>query len=155
MQIELLKKYVRQSIVINQLELNVLHNGLINDGIVANTTQAVYTGAQDMLDYCRLNDIMIQAWSPVAQGAIFNPPDNAPENVKQTAAEIVKLAQKYNTNPTAIALAWILRHPAKIQPIIGTMKVERIAESAAADNLELSREDWFGLLAAANGAGVP
>ncbi len=155
MQIELLKKFVKQPLVVNQIELSVLHNGLINDGIVANSGRAQYTGAQDTLDYCRANDILIQAWSPVAGGKLFSPPADAPATVKETAAEINTLAQQYNTNPTAIALAWLLRHPAGIQPIIGTMNVARIAESAAADTIELSRQDWYRLLAAANGANIP
>ena len=155
MQIELLKKYVKQPLVVNQIELNVMHNGLINDGIVANSARASYSGAQDTLDYCRLHDILIQAWSPVAGGRILNPPDDAPDNMRRIAAALTSLAQQYNTSPTAIALAWLLRHPAGIQPIIGTMNVDRIAESVAADSVELSREDWYHLLAAANGAGIP
>jgi len=155
MQIELLKKYLNQPLVINQLELNVLHNDLVNDGIVSNMTSATYTGARATLDYCRLNDIMIQAWSPVAGGQIFAPADDAPDDVKATARVIAELAEKHSTTKAAIALAWLLRHPAGIQPILGTMKVERIAESVAADDVELSRLEWYQLFAAANGAGIP
>lgn len=155
MQLELLKKYVQQPLVINQLELNLLHNELINDGIVSNMQSISYTGARDTLDYCRVNDIMIQAWSPVAGGQLFVPADDAPENVKNTARYIAELAEKHNTTKEAIALAWLLRHPAQIQPILGTMKVHRIADSMPADDVELSRVEWYGLLAAANGAGIP
>ena len=155
MQIELLKRYVKQPLVINQIELNILHNDLINDGVVSNTNSADYTGARGTLDYCRLNDIMVQAWSPVAGGQIIAPSEDAPDNIKQTAQVIAELAEKYNTTKSAITLAWLLRHPAKIQPILGTMKVERIAESVLADNIELSRVDWYRLFAAANGAGIP
>ena len=155
MQIELLKKHVSQPLVINQIELNLLHNDLINDGIVANTERARYTGARDTLDYCRVNDIMVQAWSPVAGGSLFSPGDDAPDNVKSAAAEIARLAEKHKTSKEAVALAWLLRHPAPIQPILGTRNVQRMADSVRADTLELSREEWYGLLAAANGAGVP
>ena len=82
MQIELLKKYLNQPLVVNQLELNIFHNDLINDGIVANMTSTRYTGARATLDYCRVNDIMIQAWSPVAGGQIIAPKDDASDNVK-------------------------------------------------------------------------
>lgn len=155
MQIELLKKFLNQPLVINQLELNVLHNDLINDGIVSNMTDIRYTGARATLDYCRVNDIMVQAWSPVAGGQIFVPKDGAPNNVKETAKLITELAEKHNTTKSAIALAWLLHHPAKIQPILGTMNVKRIPESVLADDVELSRLEWYSLLAAANGAGVP
>lgn len=155
MQIELLKKSVQQPLVINQLELNLLHNGLINAGLVANTNAAHYTGADGTLDYCRVQDMLIQAWSPVAGGQLFAPQDDAPPNVKQAAALVAELAQAHSTTVEAIALAWLLRHPAPIQPILGTMKVHRIPDSVRADEVELSREEWYRLLAAANGAGVP
>jgi len=154
-QIELLKKYVRQPLVVNQLELNLLHNDLINDGIVSNTDMAHYTGTRDTLDYCRLHDMVVQAWSPVAGGRLFVERDDTPHNVRQTVHLIAELAEKHQTTREAIAFAWLLRHPAPIQPIIGTMSVERLADSVKADSVELSRVEWFMLLAAANGAGVP
>lgn len=154
-QIELLKTAVDQPLVVNQVELNIMHNHLINEGIVANTHAATYVGAAGTLDYCRINKIMIQAWSPVAGGKIFNPPADAPDNIKAVGQLIAELAEKYNTNQSAIAFAWLLRHPAGIQPIIGTLNPARLAESCAADAVELSRKDWYRLLAAANGAGVP
>jgi predicted oxidoreductase len=155
MQIELLKKYVRQPLVVNQLEVNLLHNDMMRDGVFANMQGGNYTGATGMLDYCRLNDIMIQAWSPVAGGKLFNPPADAPANVQAAAREIVQLAEKYNTTKEAIALAWLLRHPAKIQPIIGTLKPERIPDSVRADDIELTRIEWYRLFEAANGRSIP
>lgn len=155
MQIELLKKFVKQPLVVNQLELNVLHNDLISDGIFSNMASATYTGARATLDYCRVNDMMIQAWSPVAGGQIFAPKEDAADNVKETAKLIVELAEKHQTSKSAIALAWLLHHPAGIQPILGTMNVKRIPESVLADDVELTRLEWYSLLAAANGAGIP
>jgi len=154
-QLDLLRKHIDQPLVVNQVELNLLHNDLINDGLIFNTHGQSYSGAHGTLDYCRANDIQIQAWSPVAKGQIFNPPDDAPDTVKATADELVRLADKHNTNPNAVALAWLLRHPAKIQPILGTKKPDRIADCAHADTVELSRLEWYTLLAKANGAGVP
>jgi predicted oxidoreductase len=155
MQIELLRKYVKQPFIANQVELNLLHNYLINDGVVANIRGGEYVGAAGTLDYCRLHDIMIQAWSPVAGGALFNPPDDAPANIKAAAREIALLAQQHQTTKEAIALAWLLRHPAGIQPIIGTLKTERIVESVKGDDVQLSRIEWYRLFAAANGKPVP
>ncbi len=155
MQIELLKRYCDHPLVINQLEINILHNGLITDGIFSNMQALPYSSARDTLDYCRVNDIMIQAWSPVAGGKIFAPDENAPDNVKAIGRLIAELAEKYQTSKSAVALAWLLRHPARIQPIVGSMKVNRIAESVLADDVELSHLDWYRLLAAANGTNIP
>jgi len=154
-QIELLKRYVEQPFVANQLELNLLHNNLINDAVVMNTDQATYSATHGTLEYCRLHDIQIQAWSPVAGGKLFKPGDDDPQNVHDVARLIAELAEQHNTTKEAIALAWLLRHPAKILPIIGTLTPERIGQSAQADEVELSRMEWYRLLAAANGAGVP
>lgn len=154
-QINLLKKYLNQPLVINQLELNLLHNDLINDGIVSNTHQARYTGARDTLDYCRLHEMVVQAWSPVAGGQLFRQTADAPANVQNTVRLIATLAEKHDTTPEAIALAWLLHHPAPIQPILGTLKPDRISDSVKADDVALSRLEWFELLAAANGANIP
>jgi len=155
MQVELLQKYVDQPLVANQVELSLLRNDLIFDGIKSNMGEYAYTGARGTLDYCRVNDILVQAWSPVARGELFNPADDAPDNIKQTAQLVKDLAEKHNTNPGAIVLAWLLRHPANIQPILGTMTPHRIPESAESVNVNLTRLEWYQLAQAANGAGVP
>jgi predicted oxidoreductase len=154
-QIELLKKYMKQPLVINQLELNLLHHTMISEGIVVNQTGYTYTGSDGLLDYCRLNDIMIQAWSPVAGGKLFNAPGDAPENAQALSRLIAEMAQQHQTTQEAIAFAWLLRHPAKIQPIIGTMNADRLVDSCKADTVELSRIEWYHLLAAARGKSVP
>lgn len=153
--IELLQSNLDQPLVVNQVELNLLHNDLINDGLIFNNHGQSYSGAHGTLDYCRANDIMIQAWSPVAKGKLFNPPDDAPENLKNTSAEINRLADKHDTTPSAIALAWLLRHPAGIQPILGTRNPDRIPDSVKADEVSLSRLEWYTLLEKANGVSVP
>jgi len=154
-QIELLKRYVDQPLVINQIELNLIHNEPIRDGLIFNNHGQSYTGAHGTLDYCRLNDMMIQAWSPVARGQIFVPSDDAPDNVKATATAIKQLAEKHNTTPEAIGLGWLLRHPAMIQPILGTMNPARIPVSVKAVDVEMSRLEWYSLLETANGQAVP
>ncbi|MCA9968114.1 MAG: aldo/keto reductase, partial [Anaerolineales bacterium] len=106
-------------------------------------------------DYCRVHDITIQAWSPIAGGQLFSPADDAPDNVKETARLIAELAEKHATTPEAIGFAWLLRHPAGIQPIIGTLRPERIVASCQADNITLSRQDWYNLFIAARGARMP
>ena len=155
MQIALLQNHIKDPLIVNQLELNLLHNHLIVEGILANTSIPTYANSARTFDYCRLNDVMIQAWSPVAGGQLFNESDDAPENVRNLARTIREMAHGHNTTTSAIALAWLLRHPAGIQPIVGSLKAERIIESVKADEVELSRQEWYTLLAAARGTDVP
>lgn len=152
-QIELLKKHLSQPLVVNQLELSLVHHHLISNGIVVNMTVGDYANAAGLLDYCRLNDIMVQAWSPVAGGAFLG--SNVPEHLKGLAELTARLAEEKQTTKDAIALAWLLKHPAGIQPIIGTKKPARIADAVLADGVNLSRQEWYSLLEAARGAGVP
>ena len=153
-QIALLQKHLRQPLVANQVELNLLHAGLIEEGILANQEGMPYTAAMGTLDHCRLNGIMIQAWAPVAGGSLITPPPHADSHTHRVATLISKLATEKGTPKEAIALAWLLRHPAPIQPIIGTTNRERLIASCAADAVTLSREEWYALLVAARGKPV-
>jgi predicted oxidoreductase len=154
-QMALLQKHVAQPLVVNQLEINLLHSYLINDGILVNQTANIYAGATGILDYCRLHDIFVQAWSPVAGGRFFNPPAGAPEHIQKTAELVASMAAAKQTSHEAIVLAWLLRHPAGIQPIIGTTKPERVIASCLADGISLSREEWYALFIAGRGEALP
>lgn len=154
-QIELLKKSVSQPMVVNQLELNLLHAHLIEDGILANQEDNRYTGAAGTLDYCRLHDILIQAWAPVAGGKLIDPPQASDERARRAARQVAKLAEERGVTREAVALAWLLRHPASIQPIVGTTNVERLVASCQADDVTLSREEWYALFVAGRGGPVP
>lgn len=156
-QIELLKRHLRQPLVVNQLEFSLAQPALVVEGIRANqagaTTEAAL--ASGLLDYCRLNEILVQAWSPVGKGKLFaaGPDDSGP--LSAAATLVAKLAREKDTTPDAIALAWILRHPAGIQPVLGTTRPERVRAAAPADGAMLSREEWYALLAAARGQKAP
>ena len=154
-QIELLQQTVQQPIVVNQLQLSLLHAHLINEGILANQVDGPHALATGILDYCRLRGILVQAWSPMARGRLFEPPEDADEPTRRTTALIRTLAERKSTSPEAIALAWLLRHPAGIQPIIGTIRPERVRASCLADTVELSREEWYALFIAARGTRLP
>ena len=149
-QIELLKRAVRQPLVVNQLELNIVHNELIRAGTVVNQDEpARAIHGEGTLEYCRLHDITIQAWSPVAHGALAKASIGRGEDRMRTAAEAARaLAEKKGVSMDAILVAWLLRHPAGIQPVIGTTNPQRIKETCAADNVGLTREEWYALLAA-------
>lgn len=154
-QIELLQRALDQPLVANQVELNLLHHGLIDEGVAANTDRAATAGVGGTLDTCRLHGILIQAWAPVAGGRLFDPPADAPEHIRRTAELVAQLAAEKNTSPEAIVLAWLLRHPAPIQPIVGTTRPERLRASCQADAVDLSREEWYRLLIAARGGPLP
>ena len=156
-QIELLLRHLRQPLVANQLEFSLAQHALVSEGFSANqsgtgATSALATG---LLDYCRLNEISVQAWSPVGGGKLLKP-DTTPGSPANPAADLVaKLAKSKATTAEGILLAWILHHPAGIQPIIGTTKADRVRTSAQADDVTLTREEWYSLLAAARGKNVP
>jgi len=143
MQIELLQKSVKQNLIFNQLQLSIKRTGMIDAGLNVNMkvdNSVDHDGA--ILDYCRLNEITIQAWSPFQFGffeGVFLNNDKFPELNKV----IDKLAVKYNVTNSAIAVAWILRHPAKIQTIIGTTNSGRVSDMAKASDFKLSREEWY------------
>ena len=150
MQIELLKKYVKQPLVINQVQLSLEQSQLIDQSLYMNnkTTDMSINRDGSALDYCRLNDITIQAWSPLQigmfGGTFIDNPDY-PELNKVLA----ELADREHVSKTAIAIAWILRHPAKMQAIIGTMNVNHINDACDATKVELSHHDWYALYLAA------
>ena len=102
-----------------------------------------------------MNNILVQAWSPVAGGRLIDPPADAAPQVRAAANTVAALAAAKHTSREAIALGWILRHPAGIQPIVGTAKPERLRLSAEADQVELTREEWYALLEAVRGEPVP
>jgi predicted oxidoreductase len=154
-QIELLRAAVRQPLVANQLELNILHAPLIDDGVVANQAAGPYHAAAGTLDYCRRQGITVQAWAPVAGGRLIDPPARAEKRVKAAAAAVAQIAAARGVPREAVALAWLLRHPAGIQPIIGTTQPERLRASAQADGVALTREEWYALFIAGRGAPMP
>lgn len=149
MQIELLKKSVKQPLVANQLQFGIKHTGMIDQGIHVNMKdEASLDRDGSILDYSRLNDMTIQAWSPFQYGffeGVFLGNEKFPE-LNQVMAQI---AETHAISTTALASAWILRHPAAMQVIAGTMNQQRIKEIAASTSVELSREEWYEIYRAA------
>ena len=149
MQFELLSKYVNQRLIINQLQLSITNTGMIDSGINVNTK---FDGAIDrdgsVLEYCRLKDITIQAWSPFLFGffeGVFLDNEKFPELNKK----INDLAEIKGVPNTSIVIAWILRHPAKIQPIVGTTNFERLKDICKASQITLTRQEWYDIYKAA------
>ena len=149
MQIELLNKYLKNKIVINQMQFGIMHTGMIDNGLNVNMNNELSINRDgSILEYCRLNDITIQAWSPYQYGffeGVFLDNPKFPE-LNQT---IAKIAQEKGVTNTAIATAWILRHPAKIQTIVGTMNPDRLKDICAASNVDITRREWYEIYLAA------
>lgn len=154
-QMILLQHSLDHPLVANQLQISLLHHHLINEGVGANQTGYAYDGPTGTLDHCRLQGVRVQPWSPIARGAFFDPPSDASELVQTLAKQVTAYAKARDTSKEAIALAWLLRHPAGLQPIIGTTNVERLTDSCKADAIELSREEWYTLFNVARGKPVP
>lgn len=154
--IELLKRSVRQPLIVNQVHLGLAHSGLLDEPNWSEGSMHIgpYAGIAG-LDYSRLNDMQVQAYSPlrgksvVGKADLLGPPTEAPAELKEAATKLHELATKKGTTPAAIALAWLLRHPGRILPIIGARRTEHIVESCAADRIELSEEEWNALFEAA------
>ena len=143
MQMQLLKKVVKQPIVANQLQLSITNATMISAGINVNMENAAAVNRDgSVLDYCRLNDITIQPWSPFQYG-FFEGVFLGNEKFPELNATIDKIAQRYEVSNTTMAIAWLLRHPAGMQPVTGTMNVERLKDCAKAAEIYLTREEWY------------
>lgn len=158
MQIALLQKYLDFPLIVNQIQISLLYPDLISNGIQSHLpTESIFSPeTAGTLEFCRLHDLRIQAWSPLANGLLS---DKTPskktnpklitrlENIKST---LTAIAKEYATNKEALALAWLMRHPTKIRPVIGSTKIKRVKTYLDANRVAkiLSYEDWYRLLAA-------
>ena len=149
MTLKLLQKSLKQPIQANQLQFSLAHAGMLRAQAQSNT---LADGAADLdgqiLDHCRLENITIQAWSPFQYGMFKGTFLDSPEYPELNRV-LEELAGKYAADKTAIAAAWIMRHPAGMQVIAGTTKPDRLASVCRGAELELSREDWYRLYKAA------
>lgn len=142
-QIELLQKYCKQKIVVNQLQLSITNSGMIDAGFNVNMENNLGINRDgSVLDYCRLKDITIQTWSPFQYG-FFEGTFIGSEKYPELNKVLNEIAEKYGITVNAVAIAWILRHSAKMQAIIGTTNIERIKGIAKAPDIELTREEWY------------
>jgi predicted oxidoreductase len=143
MQIQLLQKYVKQPLVANQLQLSITNANMISNGINVNMeNDSAIDRDGSVLDFCRLNDMTIQPWSPFQYG-FFEGVFLGNEKFPELNQKIDEIAAKYGVSNTTIAIAWLLRHPAKMQPVIGTMNVDRLKDCCRASEIHLTREEWY------------
>lgn len=149
MQIELLKKFVKQPLIFNQLQLSITNTGMIDAGVNVNMEiEASVNRDGSILDYCRLHEITIQPWSPFQYGffeGVFLDNPKFPE----LNQKIDEIAAKWSVTNTTIAIAWLLRHPARMQPILGTTNPQRVKDACRASDVKLSRQEWYEIYLAA------
>ncbi|CAH1223921.1 Oxidoreductase YdhF [Paenibacillus auburnensis] len=149
LQIELLKKNVKQPLLFNQLQLSIMVSGMIDAGFNVNMTNSasvVHDGG--ILEYSRLHDMTIQPWSPFQYG-FFEGVFLGNEKFPELNEVIGKLAAEKEVADTAIAIAWLLRHPANMQPIVGTTNTQRLLDIAKASDITLTRQEWYEIYRAA------
>ncbi|HMD90071.1 MAG TPA: aldo/keto reductase [Anaerolineaceae bacterium] len=156
-QMEYLQNFLPDPLVANQLQMSLLHNGFAEVGISFNQHAPNYPdGWEGVLEYCRLKGVGLQAWSPLDRGALTaTDSSQLPENVQKTAALVRQYAQARSLPAEAVALAWLLKHPAQIIPVTGTTRPERLSACAKSLEVELSREEWYSLFASARGHEMP
>ncbi|MFP6833586.1 MAG: aldo/keto reductase [Porticoccaceae bacterium] len=131
--IDLLQSCTQNRLLTNQIEISLLHNSAFTNGDLA---------------YLQQHKITPMAWSPLGGGALFKD--------KQTPLwqKLNSIAKSYDVNPSSVAIAWLIRHPATIMPIMGSNDLQRIKRLSEALSFDLSREEWFELLQIANGKEV-
>lgn len=156
-QIKLLEHYCDEPFVVNQLHMSLAKISWLDAMVSVNREPwKDITFPEGTLEYCRTQNIQLQAWGPLAQGLFSGRPlTGQPESVVNTAAMVQSLAEQKNTTPEGIVLSWLITHPAAIQPVIGTVNPQRIAACAGADKLELTRKEWYDLYVSSRGEKLP
>lgn len=144
MQIKLLQKSIKHhKLMFNQLQFNPIHVGMVNSGIFVNMTEEQSIDHDgSLLEYCRLKKITIQPWSIMQasweEGTFLDHPDYSEFN-----ACLQSYGDAYGVSKTAIIIAWILRHPANMQPVFGTTKIDHLKQLLEGCDITLTREEWY------------
>ncbi len=154
-QIQLLQSACDTPLVANQIQLSLIHPWSISEGLFVNRTERVFTGAEGVVDFCHREGIQLQAWSPVAGGLLSKPSESDDERTKSVRNAVAEVAAETGFSPEGVALAWILRHPAGIVPVIGTMKADRVRQCVPATEAAMDSDAWWRLLNASLGRRLP
>lgn len=158
-QIKFLQQAIPDSFAVNQLEMSLNHLHFVDHVVHVNQQAGTAVNfAEGLMEYCRTEDIQLQAWSPLAQGK-FSGRDikDEPEHIQKTAQLVQQMAADKETTAEAIVLGWLMYHPAMIQPIIGTSNPERIKACADAERQAslMTRDEWYTLYVSARGTLLP
>jgi predicted oxidoreductase len=152
-QLRFLQSYLAEPLVANQLELSLAQHSFVDEGIFGlHPEGAAVNFAAGTLEYCRSESVQLQAWGSLAQGLFSGKDVSAePAHIQQTAQLVTELAEEHGVSREAVVLAWLMRHPAQIQPVIGTTNPSRIHACAQALKVSLTREQWYRLYVSARG----
>ncbi|MFT4652443.1 MAG: putative oxidoreductase [Kangiellaceae bacterium] len=159
-QIAYLQSAIEVPIIANQLEMSLASYDFVEDAITVNMPINAHNGfPRGTLEYCQQAGVQLQAWGPMAQGRFGQDQasgnTNATPATKATATIVQQLANEYGVDTNAIVLAWLMRHPANIQPVLGTTNCDRLASAQKAIDIQLSREHWYSLFESIRGQRVP
>lgn len=152
-----LQQAMEMPLVANQVEISLQQHAWLDEGVcVGNPEGKDVNFTPGTLEYCQQNNVQIQSWSSLCRG-LYSGKDTSSEShaVQQTAALVTELAAEYGVGREAIVLAFLMRHPAMIQPVIGTTNLDRIRSCQQAEQIELSRGHWYALYVAARGHELP
>ena len=147
-QMQLLQNALDMPICVNQLQFGIMHTPMVQSGINVNMYNEFSAGRDGVLEYCRLNKITIQPWSPLQYG-FFDGCFIDNEKFPELNTVLGRIAENHGVSKTTVAFAWILRHPAKMQPVTGTTNLTRLADCLKAADVQLSREEWYEIYRAA------
>jgi predicted oxidoreductase len=158
-QIRFLQRALPDQLIVNQLEMSLAHLDWVDQGIHVNQKAGTAVNfAEGLMEYAQIETMQLQAWGPLAQGRFSGRAlAEEPANIQQTAALVKQQAAAKQTTPEAIVLGWLMRHPALIQPVIGTMNAERIiaCQDAERQSQAMTREEWYTLYVSARGKNMP
>lgn len=156
-QIDFLRSETSLEMVVNQVELSLSHLAWLEEGVTSgNSGEPPVNYGSGTIEYCRKNDIQLQSWGCLSQGLFSGKDVSAePPRVQETAALVADFADQFSVSKEAIVLAWLARHPANIQPIIGTTNLERIKACAEMYKVSLTRGQWYALWVSARGRELP
>ena len=148
-QMELLQQSLDMPLCANQLQLSIMHAPMIQAGINVNMYNDSATNRDGgVLDYCRLNRITIQPWSPMQYG-FFEGCFVDNRKFPKLNKVLKEIGDRYGVSKTTVAFAWLLRHPAKMQPVTGTTNLTRLTDCIKASEVKLTREEWYEIYRAA------
>lgn len=156
-QMQYLQSCLPDPLMANQLEMSLHRHSWVDEGILAVNPQGTdISFSSGTIEYCRSNNVQLQSWGSLALG-LFSGKDisKEPEHIQVTAKLVTKMARQYGVSNEAVVLAWLMRHPANIQAVIGTSNPERIKACAQVKNIQLSREEWYSLYVSARGKRLP
>ncbi|WP_394131943.1 aldo/keto reductase family oxidoreductase [Shewanella maritima] len=156
-QVQQLQRAINAPIVVNQMHMSLHNHAWVDETLYAGESQgSCIHFSPGTVEYCNQHKVQLQSWGSLAQGLFSGASLEGESQATQATAKLVEqLSNEYQVSPEAIVLAWLMRHPANIQPVIGTTSPQRILACSQASKVQLSREHWYALFVSAKGLELP